>query len=317
MKKSPGRLLPTSISQSKSLPKLSPDALNLFFMIISHLNSYGKLLGEPHFIKGQIVPLFDRFNVCNIEEYLKEIHKHTNIKWYQIKGLYYLQSTKFDEFQNLRRRGTDYLPDYPRLKKDNSRINPGQLQELSIPETETETEVQIEEQHHHKVTHPVEENPNVVSDADVFKSLLSEKLDEAGAKSIINKFPRVHILLKIQHYNFLKKHQPHLVSKNGPGFLRDSIEKYYNPPEGFEEYQNQLQRQETNGKLKELWENLPDEKKQDVNKQVITIIDNRGDWLTEKYKMDERPDIEEFIDTDPAVFNEVIEIRNHVLEELI
>jgi len=115
MKRIEGRMIRKSISQSKKVAKLSPEALSLFCLLIPHFNAHGKMNGNPHYIKGEIVPLIDFLNINKIIECLKEIRQHTNVKWFQLDGMYYLHSINQDEHQDIRvdRRGEDYLPDYP------------------------------------------------------------------------------------------------------------------------------------------------------------------------------------------------------------
>ena len=119
---SKGRMLRRDISKSDKLADLSKESLILFFMIIPHLNSFGKANGSPYFIKGEIVPKLKYFDVNKIESCLKEIDAKTNLKWFEDGGLMYLHSVSWDEHQELRedRLGNDSLPDY-------SRTTPGVL----------------------------------------------------------------------------------------------------------------------------------------------------------------------------------------------
>lgn len=131
------RLLSDDISRSNKLPLLSPEALNLFFLLIPHLSVHGKSIGDPYFVKGKICPKFKRLTPERIAKYLKEISDITNVKWFEIDGLWYIHSISYADHQpGLRknRAGKDTLPDYPAPKtqaidnielRDNSGITPG------------------------------------------------------------------------------------------------------------------------------------------------------------------------------------------------
>ena len=107
------RLLQQSIARSHKLARLSDKSKILFFYLVPHFNSHGKMNGDAYYIKGACVPLLEDFTINLIEECLKEIHLHTNVKRYQHEGLWYLQSMNFEEHQSgLRRRGADKLPSY-------------------------------------------------------------------------------------------------------------------------------------------------------------------------------------------------------------
>jgi len=112
-----GRLITKGVSISDKLPELSPDSLNLFFLLIPHFTGHGKMNGDPHYIKGEVVPKFKRFTVPRIQKCLLEINEKTNVQWFSEDGLLYLHALNFKEHQpNLRqdRMGADKLPTYSR-----------------------------------------------------------------------------------------------------------------------------------------------------------------------------------------------------------
>ncbi len=115
------------ISKSRGFASLSPEAAVLFCLAIPHFNSYGKMNGEPHFIKGEVCPLIPWFTIEKIEYCLKEISDRTNVKYHESGGLKYLQALNWKEHQDLRedRLGADLLPSYP--LQDNSGTAPGEL----------------------------------------------------------------------------------------------------------------------------------------------------------------------------------------------
>lgn len=103
-----------SVSSSKKLASLSKESLILFTMLIPHFNAHGKLNGSPNFIKGEVVPRLKWATVPIIEKCLQEISEKTNVKWYVVEELHYLQSLNWTDYQTLRsdRMGEDKLPDY-------------------------------------------------------------------------------------------------------------------------------------------------------------------------------------------------------------
>jgi uncharacterized phage protein (TIGR02220 family) len=137
-------MLSTDISESRKLASLSSDALNLFFFLIPHFNSHGKMNGQPAFIQGQCVPLVTRFTIDKIAKCLAEISEKTNVKWFKHNGLYRLHSLNWQEHQTLRgdRLGPDLLPNYDPagVVPDNSRSSPG------VVPLEVEGKVEVEDQ---------------------------------------------------------------------------------------------------------------------------------------------------------------------------
>jgi hypothetical protein len=118
------------IALSSKVASLSPEALSLFCLIIPHLNSHGKMLANPHTIKGTVCPLIEWLTAEKVEVCLAEISSRTNVKWWEDeRGLYYLQSLNWKEHQSLRedRLGPDHLPDYP----GDDKTTPGVIRECS------------------------------------------------------------------------------------------------------------------------------------------------------------------------------------------
>jgi hypothetical protein len=111
-----GRMINQNIALSAKVASLSPESMALFCLLIPHFNSHGKMLANPHGIKGSVCPLVDWLTVEKIEACLTEITEKTNVKWWQDdKGLHYLQSLNWQDHQNLRadRLGADHLPNWP------------------------------------------------------------------------------------------------------------------------------------------------------------------------------------------------------------
>lgn len=155
MKRSQGRMIRKSISQSKGIAQLSPESISLFCMLIPHFNAHGKMNGDPYFIKGEVVPRIKWFTVEKIKKCLKEISQKTNVKWFIHDGLWYIHSLNFKEHQELReeRLGDDCLPSYPGLLRDYSMSS----RNLSDIEVEEEVEDKEEVKEEDKVEEEVKE----------------------------------------------------------------------------------------------------------------------------------------------------------------
>jgi len=125
----PGRMIRRDISNSKKIASLSAKALALFLLLIAHLDSYGKMNGDPRYIKAEVVPLIPWFTEKTIRKCLEEINTHTNLKWFEYEGRLYLHSLSWEEHQDIRkdRIGKDLLPSYPGVLQDYSRSTPGLL----------------------------------------------------------------------------------------------------------------------------------------------------------------------------------------------
>lgn len=131
-----GRMLNRDISDSKGFAKLSPPAAVLFCMLIPNYSPHGKMNGDPGYLKGEICPRISYLTLKNIPAYLKEINKHTSVKWFEHEERMWIHSTNFlTEHQqiNLDRVGPDLLPNYSGVGPD-----------LLPPEVEVEVEVKGE-----------------------------------------------------------------------------------------------------------------------------------------------------------------------------
>jgi hypothetical protein len=141
--KTRGRMLNKDISDSKGFARLSPEAAVLFCMMIPHLSPYGKMNGDPCFIKGEVCPRIPYITVRKIPRLLEEISRSTNVKWFPVDGRWWIHSTKFlTDHQNLKqdKMGKDQLPNYsgpiPECNNDTPELRP--------PEVEVEVEVEVE-----------------------------------------------------------------------------------------------------------------------------------------------------------------------------
>lgn len=116
---------------------MSPESLSLFCLLIPHFNAHGKMLANPHLIKGLVCPLIGWLTPEKVESCLEEISEKTSVKfWHDERGIHYLHSLHWTEHQTLKndRLGPDHLPSwscviptYPGVVPD----NPGVVLELS------------------------------------------------------------------------------------------------------------------------------------------------------------------------------------------
>jgi len=77
-----GRMINKEISRSKGIAALSESARCLFFMLLPHFDSFGKMNGNEYYIKGEVVPLIESYTISKIMQCLKEISEKTNVKWF-------------------------------------------------------------------------------------------------------------------------------------------------------------------------------------------------------------------------------------------
>jgi hypothetical protein len=131
-----GRMIRRSISESRGIAKLSPEAAVLFVMLIPHFNAHGKMPGGPGVVKDEIVPLLPYFSYENLPQYLQEISDKTNVKWFRSGTKWWLHSLNFlSKHQDLneKRMGTDELPSW---------VDPEQGQEATteVPDISQVTE---------------------------------------------------------------------------------------------------------------------------------------------------------------------------------
>lgn len=125
-KKTRGRMLNRDIADSKKLAKLSPDSLILFFFLVPFMDTWGKMNGNPYFIKGEILKRHDKFTIPKIEKCLLEISNVTNVKWFEHDGIHCIHSINWEAHQKLplNKRGADVLPSYTGELQSNSRVTP-------------------------------------------------------------------------------------------------------------------------------------------------------------------------------------------------
>lgn len=148
MLKSKGRMIRQEIRQSQRIAALCPKSVALFCLLIPHFNAHGKMNGDPRFIKGEVCPLIPWLTIPEITRCLAEIHKKTNVKWFEYGGLKYLHSLNWAQHQELRsdRKGGDLLPSYQ--VQDKSGSTPGVVQTSPglVPATPGVVPLEVEEE---------------------------------------------------------------------------------------------------------------------------------------------------------------------------
>ena len=135
-----------SISKSKGFAALSPPAAVLFTLLIPHYNTWGKLDGDPMLVKSIVCPRVPYLTLESIANCLCEISAKTNVKWYEVDGLHYLQCLNWAQHQHLRadRRGADELPNYSQVSPGLA-ANIGQVQDQSATKgTDSDGDVERE-----------------------------------------------------------------------------------------------------------------------------------------------------------------------------
>lgn len=157
--KSEGRMIRKDISRSHKVAGLSPKALALFGMLLPHYNVHGKMDANPHTVKGTIVPFIDWFDIPTITKCLHEISEKTNVKYFQVDGCWYLHSLNYDEHQEIRRKGRDYLPSYPGPVQEKSGSSTGKVPPEVEPEVEVEPEPEVEPERDQKLSSPDKSGP--------------------------------------------------------------------------------------------------------------------------------------------------------------
>lgn len=97
-----GRMLKKRISKSHKFATLkSHNARLLYLMMYPHLDIKGRIDADPKLIKGEIVPLLN-FSQTKIWDYLEDMNSVGLIKLYKTNSQWYLEATKFIDFQSLR-----------------------------------------------------------------------------------------------------------------------------------------------------------------------------------------------------------------------
>src|SRR3990167_349475 len=143
------RMLRKDICESDSFAELNnSDAQLLLCLLTSWWTDWGKMIGEPEWIKGNIVRKLKQFTKKRIIRCLNLINLHTDVHfWTDKKGNRWLYWPKFDIHQSIskEKKAKDLYP-YPKIPK-NPQENPAtrevNIREVNISNTTTSPEVGI------------------------------------------------------------------------------------------------------------------------------------------------------------------------------
>ena len=94
-----GRMLRSQISTSSQVNDLSLKAALLFTWLVSHVDDFGRMSGNPRRIKALVVPMRDDITSKDTEKCLYEIASKNLIKLYEVDGEIFLQLVNFEKHQ--------------------------------------------------------------------------------------------------------------------------------------------------------------------------------------------------------------------------
>jgi len=124
-----GRMIKKVISKSKKMGALKCDASRLLYMMMMpHSDIKGRLEGDPLLVRNTVIPYFSDWDDDKTHNCLNDLHNFGLIQLYEVKGEQYIQITRFEDFQTLRkdREAESEIPDPPKLQ-----INSNQTPALS------------------------------------------------------------------------------------------------------------------------------------------------------------------------------------------
>lgn len=99
-----GRMIKKVICTSKKLSALKTDTARLLYTwMLPHLDIEGRFSGDPDVIKGYVVPRVKSITAETIQGCLLDMQENKLILLYDVDGDVFLQFTKFEEHQTLRR----------------------------------------------------------------------------------------------------------------------------------------------------------------------------------------------------------------------
>lgn len=113
------RMLHGKISISTQVNKLPLPARLLFTWMIAHADDYGRLQGEPEYIKATVVPM-TKWSFKRIKQYLENIKDLGLIYYWEINNEWFVEFVKWVEHQTIRddRRKSSQLPTFS-TQRDN------------------------------------------------------------------------------------------------------------------------------------------------------------------------------------------------------
>ena len=135
------------ISESEKFAALKTDSARmLYMMMMAHLDVEGRYGADAHYIKGNVAPRLKRLSPRKIRKYLKDMDTKTGvglIKLYGNNGDSYLQYTRFEDHQSLRkdRESPSTIPAPPSAGTTPAQLqsNSGVVPEVLQPRSRSET----------------------------------------------------------------------------------------------------------------------------------------------------------------------------------
>ncbi len=139
-----GRMLRKDICESDSFAALKDSSSQLLLCLLTvWWTDHGKMIGEPEWIKGNVVRKLKQFTLKEIERCLQVIHNNTDVQWWKDeKNNRWLYWPKFDTHQTISndKKTKDLYPNPP--YPQNSPKIPNKV----LPQVEPKVEVQVEEE---------------------------------------------------------------------------------------------------------------------------------------------------------------------------
>lgn len=107
------RMISKAISISEKVNSLSVFGRLLYTWMIPHADDFGRLPGSPVKVRALVVPMADE-TIKDVEQALKDMHKHGLIIWYEVDGERFIQITNFEKHQQgLHKRTPSKYPSPP------------------------------------------------------------------------------------------------------------------------------------------------------------------------------------------------------------
>jgi len=107
------RMISKAISISEKVNSLSVFGRLLYTWMIPHADDFGRLPGSPVKVRALVVPMAEE-TIKDVEQALKDMHKHGLIIWYEVDGERFIQITNFEKHQQgLHKRTPSKYPSPP------------------------------------------------------------------------------------------------------------------------------------------------------------------------------------------------------------
>lgn len=138
-----GRMLRKDICESDSFAALKDSNSQLLLCLLTMWwSDHGKMIGEPEWVKGNVVRKLKQFTLKEIERCLQNINDNTDAQWWiDEKNNRWLYWPKFDKHQTIAndKKTKDLLPS-PTLPQKSPKIPRGML-----PQVEPKVELKVED----------------------------------------------------------------------------------------------------------------------------------------------------------------------------